>query len=763
METTVFLLAISSLLLLIKCWQYRNIALHGISSQESDSQRRVLADAVCEGYFDVDLTTGSYVASDNFYKSTGYTQADLPDQFTEILSQFIHPADIDNTTAIFNNASKSGVTDKIIADFRFRHASGHWIWIHGGAELFFDDNAVPVRLVAAFTDISAVKKNEQIMHNGQVLAGLREYRFDATNHTVAFGPEPLSNNQPSHETEWIYQPTADITHPEDLAMVIQAIEQAGANNQPLEIEFRIFDAAGQIRNIVLYGTTEADVNGTVLAATGVFRDITDQKHTESRYIELGKLLEGSRTGLIITRIRDLSILFVNQKYCSDSGFSFDEVVGNPCTDFITDWSFEQVRELFSPLTDMDQETENWAFQAAHMYKKDGSSYPNDAWVQLTEWEGEQVVATILVDISDRVEAEQALRQSEEKYRQLFDALPDGVLLLKESELTIIDCNRELATSHGWSLDELRGQHISVLITPRDRHRQGDALTAITNNPRTVVQEAMNIRKDKSEFPVEAHVKAITLHNAPYIVTVVRDVTERHHYIKELKQQKAEIEQFTYSISHDLKSPLVTIEGFSEILAENLATNDLENAQSDLRRINKAASKMHVLLTELLEYSRLGITPHSTTPTAMNDIVEDALERVAGQVLETSAQITVAPDLPTVNGNPDRLAQVYQNLIDNSIKFRHPDRPIEIELGWDPEKNCFFVDDNGRGIELQFQNKVFALFDQLDPEQPGSGIGLATVKRIIDTHEGKIWVESPSALGGTKISFFLPNLLNQTPQ
>ena len=231
----------------------------------------------------------------------------------------------------------------------------------------------------------------------------------------------------------------------------------------------------------------------------------------------------------------------------------------------------------------------------------------------------------------------------------------------------------------------------------------------------------------------------------------------------LKQQKAEIEQFTYSISHDLKSPLVTIEGFSEILAENLATNDLENAQSDLRRINKAASKMHVLLTELLEYSRLGITPHSTTPTAMNDIVEDALERVAGQVLETSAQITVAPDLPTVNGNPDRLAQVYQNLIDNSIKFRHPDRPIEIELGWDPEKNCFFVDDNGRGIELQFQNKVFALFDQLDPEQPGSGIGLATVKRIIDTHEGKIWVESPSALGGTKISFFLPNLLNQTPQ
>ena len=514
---------------------------------------------------------------------------------------------------------------------------------------------------------------------------------------------------------------------------------------------------------MLYGNTETDKAGTVLAATGVFRDLTEQKRVESRHIEFGKLLEGSRTGLVITRIRDLSILYVNEKYCSDSGFSLNDVVGKPCSDFISDWNFEQVRELFGPLPDIDLETKDWAFQTAHMFKKDGSSYPNDAWIQPTEWEGEKAVATMLVDITDRVKSEQALRESEEKYRQLFDALPDGVLFFKESELTIIDCNKELATSHGWSIDELRGQPVSVLTTLRDFHRQGNALSALVNNPNTVAQEAINVRKDKSEFPVEAHLKTITLHNEPHIVTVVRDVTERHRYIKELKQQKDDIEQFTYSISHDLKSPLLTIEGFSDILAENLAANDLENAQDDLRRINKAASKMHNLLTELLEYSRLGITPHRSVEIAMNDIIEDALERVAGQVVEASAQITVAPGLPTVNGNPERLAQVYQNLIDNAIKFRHPDRPIQIDIGWDLENGGFFVDDNGRGIELQFQNKVFSLFDQLDPDQPGSGIGLAAVKRIIDTHEGTIWVESPSALGGTKVSFTLPNLQCQTPQ
>ncbi|MBL4621734.1 MAG: PAS domain S-box protein, partial [Immundisolibacteraceae bacterium] len=539
-----------------------------------------------------------------------------------------------------------------------------------------------------------------------------------------------------------------------LPLVLKAIEQAGNSDAPLQIEFRVIEVDGDVRNIVLYGETETDADGTFMSATGVFRDITEQKHTESRYIELGKLLEGSRTGLVIARVSDLCVLFVNQKYCSDSGFSVEEVVGNSCADIISDWNPEQIEQLFTSVASNEMDSENWSFQTAHMVKKDGTSYPSDAWIQTTEWEGEKVVAAMLADITDRIDSQQALERSEEKYRQLFDALPDGVLLFKQPDMTIIDCNQELATSHGWSLDELRGQSIGVLTRPEDVHRQGKAVAELTNNPRTVVAEAINIRKDKSEFPVEGHLRSIRLNNEPHIITVVRDVTERHRYIKELKQQKADIEQFTYSISHDLKSPLVTIEGFSEILAENLANNDLENAQDDLRRINKAATKMHNLLTELLEYSRLGITPHTSKPTPMNSVIDDALDRVAGQIVEASAKINVDPSLPSVIGNPDRLAQVYQNLIDNSIKFRRDNSRVEIELGWDTENNCFFVDDNGCGIPLQFQNKVFTLFDQLDPEQPGTGIGLAAVKRIIDTHEGKIWVESPSPLGGTRISFSL---------
>ncbi|MBL4622115.1 MAG: HAMP domain-containing histidine kinase, partial [Immundisolibacteraceae bacterium] len=270
-----------------------------------------------------------------------------------------------------------------------------------------------------------------------------------------------------------------------------------------------------------------------------------------------------------------------------------------------------------------------------------------------------------------------------------------------------------------------------------------------------VSEGVDIHRDGTELPFEAHAKAITIQDQRLMVTVLRDATERNSYIRELQQQKADIEQFTYAISHDLKSPLITIEGFAEILSDNLKNNRLDEADSDLQRITRAAGKMHVLLTELLEYSRLGVTVIKTEQVSMTEVIEDAMERVAGQIVRSAATLTITPDLPTVKGNAGRLAQLYQNLIDNAIKFNVDNTNINIELGWDSKQKCFFIDDNGPGIALEFQDKVFGLFDQLDPQHRGSGIGLATAKRIVETHGGKIWVQSPSHLGGTCFCFTLP--------
>lgn len=195
MATIVFLLAISSLLLLIKCWQYRS-ALTSFADSAQHADLVNIVDVVSDGYFDVDLTAGLYELSGNWYQSTGYTRADLPDQFTDLMLQIVHPADVSTELAVITSPPKpnaQGIT-AVKSDYRLRHADGHWIWMHSAGQVFFDNDGVPVRLVAALTDISTVKKNEKTLHEGQVLAGLREYRFDAINHTVAFGPAPVRGN-----------------------------------------------------------------------------------------------------------------------------------------------------------------------------------------------------------------------------------------------------------------------------------------------------------------------------------------------------------------------------------------------------------------------------------------------------------------------------------------------------------------------------------------------------------------------------------------
>ena len=761
MDTNLLLIILvaANLVLLVHYLRHRQaVGAKAIRDSHSEIiEAKQIANDLCEGYFEADLTIARYEVSESWIQSTGYTNADLPAELFDMFAKVVHPDDFTEVTTLINEAAEGKAPAKIRAVFRLLHADGHWIWIDGRARFFFDNNGNPQRMVGSFIDISRVKKNEQALQHAQILAGLREYRFDASNHTVALGPIPVPGEQPQRPEEWVYQPTSEVTHPDDLPSVLRAIEQAGIDQTPLKIEFRLITPGGEVRNIILYGDTELHVDGTYLAHHGVIRDITEQKQAESRYIEFGKLLEGSRTGLIITRISDLQVLFVNDKYCADSGFSKAQALDLTTDDLISDWTTEQIHGLFDVLQQKRDDAEKWFYESATMRHKNGSTYPVDAWAQLTEWEGETVIATMISDISDRQQGQQMLRNSEQKYRQMFDALPDGVLLFRSDEATILECNQEILNQHGWSHDELIGQHIEVLTSAEDLHLQQETIQKAIGSSQVAVVEAMNLRKDKSEFPIEAYVKSVNISGNPAIITVLRDVTERHRYIQTLKQQKAEIEQFTYSISHDLKSPLITIEGFSEILAENLANNDLKAAHDDLNRINRAAAKMHQLLTELLEYSRLGVAPHQSQLTSINAVIDDALDQVAGQITESSARVRVQPDQPNVNGDHDRLSQLYQNLIDNAIKFRRDDEPVEIELGWETESHHFYVDDNGLGISLQFQEQIFTLFEQLDPGLNGSGIGLATGKRIIENHGGSIWVQSPSPLGGTRICFTLPAL------
>ena len=245
--------------------------------------------------------------------------------------------------------------------------------------------------------------------------------------------------------------------------------------------------------------------------------------------------------------------------------------------------------------------------------------------------------------------------------------------------------------------------------------------------------------------------ANTLENA-------RLFTERAMLINELETQNTELERFTYTVSHDLRSPLVTIRGFLGYLRHDAASGDLTRFDKDMTRIANAVNKMQDLLNDLLELSRIGrvINPPKDIPFEL--IVREGIEMISGALERGGVEVKVQSDLPIIRGDQLRLVEVMQNLISNAIKFMGDQPQPRIEIGttdFAADGNpIFFVRDNGIGIEQQFQERIFGLFNRLDPNVDGTGIGLTLVRRIIEVHNGKIWVESQPGQGASFL-FTLP--------
>jgi len=234
-------------------------------------------------------------------------------------------------------------------------------------------------------------------------------------------------------------------------------------------------------------------------------------------------------------------------------------------------------------------------------------------------------------------------------------------------------------------------------------------------------------------------------------------SHREKLIKELESNNAELERFTYTVSHDLRSPLVTIKGFLGMLQKGIEENRPERVSDNIQRISNAADKMESMLAELLEISRIGRVLNTKVRVSIANVTKEAIELLDAQIAEKNIQIKIADNLPTVFADYVRLREVMQNLIDNAIKYSssHPNPMIEIGSKKLGEEEFIFVKDNGIGVARPYYRKIFDLFEKLDPNTQGSGIGLALVKRIVEWHGGKIWVESDGEGTGATFYFTIP--------
>ena len=349
-------------------------------------------------------------------------------------------------------------------------------------------------------------------------------------------------------------------------------------------------------------------------------------------------------------------------------------------------------------------------------------------------------------LNERNMAEQALHESDERFNTLFMESPDVYLVIVDG--IFVECNRAAEAM-------LRGDRKDIIGKPPELlspEFQPDGKRS-SESTEQIIKEALctgnktfewvHRRLDGSDFFVEVSVSSMMLDGKPALFTAWRDITERKQIEQELQAKNREMERFAYTVSHDLKSPLITIQAYAGMIIKNLQTGKYERAQDDMKRIEGAADKMTSLLNDLLELSRAGRQMSEPSLIDMNRLVSDVLAQLTGVIKQSLVEVVVQPDLPFVLGDHKRIAQVVQNLIENAIKYRDDQAAPRIEIGTRQEdKECvFFVKDNGVGIDPRQHERVFGLFNKLDTDSEGTGVGLALVKRIIEVHGGRVWVES----------------------
>jgi signal transduction histidine kinase/HAMP domain-containing protein len=253
-----------------------------------------------------------------------------------------------------------------------------------------------------------------------------------------------------------------------------------------------------------------------------------------------------------------------------------------------------------------------------------------------------------------------------------------------------------------------------------------------------------------------------------VVVFAQDMTERKlleqekdKYTKELAEKNIELERFTYTVSHDLKSPLVTIKTFLGYLPQDMTAADKQRVEKDLLFMNNAADKMGLLLQELLEMSRIGRIINPPVKITFAELIKEAISIVAGSIADRGVKVQVGGESVTLYGDRSRLTEIWQNLLENAVKFIGDRSSPQIDIGVERHgsETVFFVRDNGIGIDPQYQSKIFNLFEKIEAKTEGTGIGLAIVKRIVELYQGRIWVESKGLGQGTSFFFTLPGALS----
>jgi PAS domain S-box-containing protein len=488
-----------------------------------------------------------------------------------------------------------------------------------------------------------------------------------------------------------------------------------------------------------------------------------QRQSE-RLREQAALLDLASDGIIV---RDLhgTIVYWSAGATAMFGYSRAEAVGRKAA--------ELLRSVFlAPANEVEREAAtagHWEGEVT-MARKDGSTITVASSWTMTGIGQDTPPGFLEIhrDVTARRMAAESLRESELRFRAVAETAAVGVVMA-DDQGTIRYWNPGAETMFGWMEEDALGQPMTVIMPERFRaaHDAGLKRYLATREARVLGRtiEMTGLRRDGAEFPIELSISSWRTSKGTFFSAFLRDITTRKDaeqvlraQAQDLARSNQELEQFAYVASHDLQEPLRMVSNYTQLLASRYRDRLDGDALEFIDYAVDGAKRMQALIHDLLQYARVGTRGKEFKATPANEIVQATVVNLSGAIEEAGAEIRIDP-LPTVNCDQSQLAQVFQNLIGNALKFRRPDTPpiVHVTAAAEDGHWRFLVSDNGIGIDQKYFDRIFQMFQRLHgrDQYEGTGIGLALCRKIVERHGGRIFVDSEPGRG-TTFSFTIPD-------